>query len=66
MNGQNPYRITCQWLDINNNTVYTFKSKSIWYNHEQFIRQNTIPVYIDPNNPKRHLVDIGFLPKSEG
>jgi len=64
MQGRNPYRITAQWLDPTSNTVYAFKSKALWYNPEAYIHEKKIPVRIDPQNPKRYVVDTGFLPKS--
>jgi len=64
MQGQNPYRITAQWLDPTSNTVYAFKSKALWYNPEAYIHEKKIPVRIVPKNPKRYFVDTGFLPKS--
>jgi len=64
MRGRNPYRILCQWLEPRTQTVCVFKSKPIWYNPEDYIRQEKIPVRIDPANPRRYVVDLSFLPKS--
>ena len=64
MQGRNPYRIMAQWLDPTSNTVYTFKSRTIWYDPEPYLHDPKIPVRIDPRNPKRYVVDTGFLPKS--
>ena len=65
LNGRHPYRILCQWHDSKDNTVFSFKSKAIWFNPEKFIHQKAIAVRIDPNDPRRHLVDTHFLPKSK-
>ena len=62
--GRNPYRIVCQWLEPRTQTVYVYRSKPIWYNPEDYIRQEKIPVRIDPANPRRYVVDLSFLPKS--
>ena len=65
INGQNPYRILSQWLDPQSNTVYVFKSKPVMFNPEKFIKNKSIQVRINPNNPRHYLMDTSFLPKSE-
>lgn len=63
-NNRNPYVIYCQWLDNNTRKVYSFRSQSLWFNPETFLENRTkVDVYIDPNNPKKHLVDTSFLPQ---
>ncbi len=64
VNGQHPYRIYAQRLDSMHNTVHVFKSDPIWYDPESHIHQKTVPVYIDPANPKKYLMDVSFLPSS--
>ena len=64
MRGRNLYRILCQWLEPRTQTVCVFRSKPIWYNPEDFLHQDKIPVRIDPANPRRYVVDLSFLPKS--
>ena len=64
MRGRNPYRILCQWLEPRTQTVCVFRSKPIWYNPEDYLHQDKIPVRIDPANPRRYVVDLSFLPKS--
>ena len=61
---RHPYQIVSQWLDPSTNKVYVFKSKDIWFNPEEFIQSSEIRVLIDPNNPKKYLMDTSFLPES--
>ncbi|RKS87595.1 uncharacterized protein DUF3592 [Orbus hercynius] len=62
VNGRYPYVIMCYWTDrLAPDTVYRFKSDNIWCNPEPYINKETIPVFIDENNPHRYYVDIGFL-----
>jgi len=63
MNGRHPYRIVCQWLDPARNEVHVFHSKNIWFDPAEFLQGKTaLNVWIDPNNPRRFLVDTSFLP----
>jgi len=64
VNNRHPYQIVSQWLDPATNEVYVFKSKNIWFNPEEFIQSNEIRVLMDPNNPKKYLMDTSFLPES--
>ncbi len=64
VNNRHPYQIVSQWLDPATNEVHVFKSKNIWFNPEEFIQSNEIRVLIDPNNPKKYLMDTSFLPES--
>lgn len=64
VNGRSPYLIIGQWLDKTTNTVYQFKSESIWYNPAPYLEgKKEVDVYIDPNDMKKYYVDISFLPK---
>lgn len=64
VNNRHPYQIVSQWLDPTTNEVHVFRSKNIWFNPEEFIQSNEIRVLIDPNNPKKYLMDTSFLPES--
>jgi len=64
VNGRSPYLIIGQWLDKTTNTIYQFKSESIWYNPTPYMEgKKEVDVYIDPNDVKKYYVDISFLPK---
>ena len=65
VNHRNPYRIYSQWHDPAQNKVFTFKSKAIWFNPEKYIPSKEIRVRIDPNNPRRYVMDVSFLPDAE-
>lgn len=64
VNGVNPYRITCQWLDPARNEMHVFHSSNIWYDPATFVEgKKTLEVMVDPNNPRRYSVETSFLPK---
>jgi hypothetical protein len=63
VNGRNPFRIVCQWLDPARNEMHVFHSSNIWYDPTQFITEKTLEVLVDPDNPRRYSVDTSFLPK---
>lgn len=64
VNGRCPYVIRCSWLDPQTQKVFCFNSDSIWYNPMPYLEnRTTLPVCIDPENPKRYVVDTeGILP----
>ena len=64
VNWRHPYVIQCSWLDPQTQKVYVFHSDSIWYNPTPYLGdRTTLPVYIDPDNPKHYVVDTeGILP----
>ena len=55
------YRIVAQWHDPGAGKVYVFESDPIGFDPSEFIA-GTVPVYIDPDDPRRYLVDTSFLP----
>jgi hypothetical protein len=63
VNGANPYRIECQWLDPARNEVHIFHSANIWFDPTNYFSGNTIEVLVNPENPRRYAVDTRFLPK---
>jgi hypothetical protein len=65
VNHRHPYRVFSQWHDPAQNKVFTFKSKAIWFNPEKYIQGKDIRVRIDPNNPRRYVMDTSFLPDAE-
>lgn len=63
VNGRHPFRIACQWQDPADGRVHVFLSENIWYDPTEFLASDQpIPVWIEPGNPKKHLVDTSFLP----
>lgn len=64
VNGIHPYNIICEWLDTSTNKKYIFRSKNIWINPENTIKEQDIkafPVYINLENKKQYTVDVDFL-----
>jgi hypothetical protein len=64
--GRAPYRIVTQWHDASTNTVHVFESDEIGFNPEDFIKSETIAVYVDPADMERYVMDTSFLPKLAG
>ncbi|MDI9246716.1 DUF3592 domain-containing protein [Marinobacter sp. CHS3-4] len=64
MNGRSPYRIVSQWQDPATTKVHVFLSDNLWFNPTNFIKGESVSVYIQPDNPKRYWVDTSFLPKA--
>jgi hypothetical protein len=63
INGRNPFVIVCQWLDPVSGELHLFESENIWFDPSGFIKSDTLKVWIQRNNPKKHHVDVSFLPK---
>jgi hypothetical protein len=63
VNGANPYRIVCQWLDPAKNEMHIFNSANIWFDPTNYVPGKTIEVLVDANNPHRYAVETPFLPK---
>jgi len=64
VNGRSPWRLICQWQHPVTQKVYLFKSANIWFDPTAFVKRDTLDVLVDMDNPKRHQVDISFLPKA--
>ncbi|WP_297474794.1 DUF3592 domain-containing protein [uncultured Photobacterium sp.] len=62
VNGRNPYRIVAEWLDPESNHIYIYKSKNLWFDPTDYIRNEYISVYVDKAKPKKHYLDVSFLP----
>lgn len=64
VNNRSPYILCCQWKSPTSDLIYIFKSDYIWFDPNPYIKESqTIGVYIDPSDPKKHYIDLGFLPK---
>ena len=62
-NRRSTWRITAQWADPLSRKVHVFKSARIRFDPTPFIKGETVPVLIDPDHPRRHMVDLSFLPE---
>jgi hypothetical protein len=65
INGQNPWRISSQWLDPKTNVIRIFHSENLWFDPSSYMKRKKVMVLLDPNNPKRYYMDISFLPEIE-
>ena len=63
VNGRSPYHIVSQAADPATNAVRVFQSENIWFDPSEYIKGETIEVLVDPNDPKKYVMDISFLPK---
>jgi hypothetical protein len=63
VNGRSPFVVYSQWLNPHTQQVHVFKSDLIWYNPSDYIQNQKVPVWVDPNNYKRYRVDLSFLPQ---
>ena len=66
VNGSHPWRIVTQWQDPATSQVHVFRSANLWFDPSEYIRADKLTVFIDPVNPKKHWVDVSFLPKPAG
>ena len=63
VNGRGAYRIESTWKDTINGLDIKFRSERIWTDPTPHLQGNTVPVYINPNNPGDYIMDLSFLPK---
>jgi hypothetical protein len=63
VNGRSPYQIVSQLSDAATNTVRVFHSGNIWFDPSEYIKSRTVDVFVDPGNPKKYVMDTGFLPQ---
>lgn len=62
MNGKSPYQIVCQWQNPVTSDLHVFRSGNLWFDPSSHITSDSIPVYINPTNPRQYWVDTSFLP----
>lgn len=62
---RHPYRIVAQWQDPATHAVQVFRSANIWFDPTEYVGE-TVGVFVDRDEPRRHLVDLDFLPKPGG
>ena len=60
---RHPYRIVAQWQDPATQAVQVFRSANIWFDPTEYVGE-TVGVFVDPYEPRRHVVDLDFLPKA--
>ena len=57
VNRRHPYRVTCRVEDYGAGEAYIYKSKNVYLDLEQY-NLETVPVYVDPQNPSKFFVDV--------
>ncbi len=62
-NRRSPWRITAQWAEPLSLKVHVFKSARIRFDPTPFMKGETVSVLIDPDDPRRYMVDLSFLPE---
>ena len=65
VNGKNPYQILAQWTNQKDLEEHVFFSENLWFDPKSFIGAEEITVLVDPENPKKYLVDLPFLKNME-
>jgi hypothetical protein len=63
VNENHPWRIVCQWQDPATGLLHLFKSENLWFDPTPYIHAAELTVFVDPQRPRRHHVDVSFLPK---
>jgi len=63
VNGVSPFRIATQWQDPATGEIRVFHSENVWFDPSDYLKDQPITVYLDPQNPHRYWVDTSFLPK---
>jgi len=63
INGNYPWVIYAQMMDAATNRIHTFHSKNIWYNPKKYIHTRSVQVRVHPDNPRKYVMDISFLPE---
>ncbi len=54
--------IRAQWQNPRDQIIYQFVSDAVYFDPSEYVK-DTLNVRIDPENPKRYRIDIGFLPR---
>jgi hypothetical protein len=67
VNGRSPWVIRAQWQHPVTQEMHVFESENLWYDPNEFIGdREQIPVRVDADDPRRHRVDLSWLPKKAG
>ncbi len=60
------WRIVAQWRDPLSRQKHMFESRTLRVDPQPHLEDGTVPVLIDPKNPKRYALDLSFLPELAG
>ncbi len=64
VNGRSPWVIEVEFGDFKTGEMRMAKSYPLWIDPAPFLNGNEITVLIDPRKPKKHKLDLSFLPKT--
>jgi len=62
-NGLSPWRIVAQWQHPVSQKVYVFRSAALWFDPAPYMRDQTVWVRVNMDNPRQYEMDVDFLPK---
>jgi hypothetical protein len=63
INNASPWRIVASWQDPGG-TRHELRSKNLWDDPTELIKSDQIGAWVDPKDPKRHVLDVAFLTRS--
>jgi hypothetical protein len=66
INGRHPWRLTAQWQHPATGVVHTFESDALYFDPTDFVKRETVEVWVDTQDPRRHHLDTAFLPRHAG
>jgi hypothetical protein len=66
LNGRHPFVVVCQWQNPQTREVHVFRSRNLGFDPAPYLDRKLLRVFIDPQRPSRHLVDLSFLPQQAG
>jgi hypothetical protein len=62
VNGAHPWRIVCTWTDPATGRQHLLRSQNLWRDPRPALAgRMDVPWFVDPRDPRRHVVDLGFL-----
>ena len=64
VNGRSPWILEVEFSDFKTGETRTAKSYPLWTDPAPYLNGNEITVLVDPRKPKKHKLDLSFLPKS--
>jgi len=65
VNGRSPWVIDAQWQHPLTGTVHSFSSENLWFDPSDYVKGRAkLDVRVDADDPRRHRIDLSFLPKA--
>lgn len=64
INGRHPFIVLCQWRNPLTQELHLFRSENLPFDPTVYLKRRQVRVFIAPENPRRYLVDLSFLPAS--